>query len=77
MDNDRLLNEGELAEQLGSTVRFLQSKRMTGGGPEFIKVGDSVRYSQLAVGKWLKSRTFNTNKQAKESLSRGVGLNNY
>lgn len=41
-----LLTETEAAEVLSISVRALQTWRVKGGGPTFIKIGRSVRYRQ-------------------------------
>ena len=38
-DPDTALNENQAAELLGFSVRTLQSWRMQGGGPRYVKVG--------------------------------------
>jgi hypothetical protein len=49
----RLLNEKEVAEQIGMSVHWMRHKRLTGGGIPFLKMGDGakggVRYEQGAV----------------------------
>lgn len=45
-DPDAALFEEEAAELEGVSVRTLQAKRVRGGGPEYFKVGRSVRYTR-------------------------------
>ena len=52
-----LLNEYATAEFLGVSVRTLQAWRYRGGGPDFMKLGNAVRYSPSAVEAWAGERT--------------------
>ncbi len=55
----RLLNENEVAEQIGMSVHWLRRKRVTGGGIPFLKLSDgkgAVRYDQRAVDAFMQSR---------------------
>jgi hypothetical protein len=38
------------------SVSWLAKARMRGDGPPFIKVGRSVRYAELALQHWMRSR---------------------
>jgi excisionase family DNA binding protein len=51
----RLLSAKEAAELLNVSVSWLAKARMRGDGPPFIKVGRSVRYSEVALQQWMKS----------------------
>jgi len=57
---DKLLNEKEVAEQIGMSVHWMRRKRMTGGGIPFLKMSDTaygaIRYEQRAVTEFLNSR---------------------
>ncbi|MFN0263968.1 helix-turn-helix transcriptional regulator [Tepidamorphus sp. 3E244] len=55
-NSDTYLKEGQVAELLGLPVRTLQSWRLRGGGPEFYKIGRSVRYKRADLEEWLASR---------------------
>ena len=41
----KYLNEHELADRLGMTVKWLQKMRLLGGGIPFCRFGRAVRYS--------------------------------
>lgn len=43
-DVEAALNEWRAAEMLGISVRTLQTWRLRGGGPQYLKLGRSVRY---------------------------------
>jgi excisionase family DNA binding protein len=47
----------EAANRLSVAVSTLEAWRVRGGGPEFIKLGKAVRYSDEALEKFLTSRT--------------------
>ena len=55
----KLLNEKEVAEQIGMSVHWLRRKRITGGGIPFLKMSDggAVRYEQGAVTEFINSRS--------------------
>ncbi len=53
---ERLLTQSEVAERLGTSERFLEVRRVTGGGPPFVKVGRIVRYRPAAVDAWIEQR---------------------
>ena len=63
---DTYLKEGQVAELLGLPVRTLQSWRLRGGGPEFYKIGRSVRYKRSDLDEWLAGR------KASSTASHGV-----
>lgn len=51
--NDRLLCEKEAARILGMSVAWLQRQRWLKAGPEYIRVGRSVRYRLSTLLRWL------------------------
>lgn len=55
-DRSSLLTEDEAARRLSMSVRSLQGWRVRGGGPPFLKIGRSVRYSPSALESWVRSR---------------------
>ena len=42
--SDRLLTETEAADLLRQKVKTLQARRVSGGGPPYVKLGRNVRY---------------------------------
>jgi predicted DNA-binding transcriptional regulator AlpA len=56
-DPDAALNENQAAELLGFSVRTLQSWRMHGGGPRYVKVGRAVRYPRRELVAFQQSKT--------------------
>ncbi len=52
-----LWTEQQLADYLGISVRTPQQWRQRGDGPQYLKVGASVRYRPVDVDRWLAERT--------------------
>jgi hypothetical protein len=60
-DLDAVLNENQAAEFLGISVRTLQAWRVRGGGPNYCKIGRSVRYQRRVLVSFLEEhRTSST-----------------
>jgi predicted DNA-binding transcriptional regulator AlpA len=53
---DEFIDEFELAEQLGLTVRTLREYRKRGVAPPWTEIGRTVRYHAPSIPKWLESR---------------------
>jgi predicted DNA-binding transcriptional regulator AlpA len=54
---ERLLTPPEAAKLLRLSVSWLAKSRMQpGDGPPFIRIGRAIRYSEMALQEWLKSR---------------------
>lgn len=51
-----LLEPKEAAAALNVSVSWLAKARMRGDGPPFIKIGRSVRYSDVSLQQWMRSR---------------------
>jgi hypothetical protein len=51
-----LLTPKEAARTLKVSVSWLAKARMRGDGPPFIKIGRAIRYSEVALMQWMKSR---------------------
>lgn len=52
----RLLNTEQAANLLCLSPRTLESLRLRGGGPEFLKLGKAVRYKPQAINAWIEAR---------------------
>ena len=50
------IDEQQVADMLCQSVRTIQKWRLTGNGPEFHKLGRSVRYRQSDVLAWADTR---------------------
>ena len=55
-DPNQLLTEKETASLICYTQRALQNWRLRGGGPEYVKIGRSVRYQRRDVMKFIEER---------------------
>ena len=53
-DERTLLNTEQTAQRLGLSPRTLERYRVTGEGPEYLKIGRAVRYTASALERWLK-----------------------
>ena len=56
IDPNQLMNEKEVADLICITQRALQNWRLRGGGPEYVKIGRSVRYQRRDVMKFIEDR---------------------
>ncbi len=55
-----VLTAPETAAIFGVTLSWLAKARMRGDGPAYIKVGQSIRYSEVALQQWIRSRQLNS-----------------
>ncbi len=62
-----LLDTAGAAIFLGLGVRTLQNWRVLGGGPVFIRVGRSVRYSMEDLEEYLHRRRFRSTSEADQA----------
>ena len=51
-----LLRTEDAAMQLGLSPRTLETLRLKGGGPVYVKLGRSVRYQPDAIEAWINTR---------------------
>ena len=52
----RLIDTGELAEQIGNQKNTIEGWRLKGIGPRYLAIGRLIRYRQSDVDDWLESR---------------------
>lgn len=57
---DRLLTPAQASEILGFSVSALNQWRMAGKGPEYVKIGRAVRYTESALREFVEARTKGT-----------------
>lgn len=62
---ERLINTKAAAQHLCLSVRTLETFRQRGDGPQFIKVGRTVRYRLADIHYWLALRTVRSTAEAK------------
>jgi predicted DNA-binding transcriptional regulator AlpA len=60
---ERLWDEDETSAAIGWTVSTLQKKRVSGGGPPFVKLGRSVRYRPSDVAAYVDKRVVSSTSQ--------------
>ena len=51
-----LMTPNEAAAVLKVSLSWLAKARMRGDGPPYIRVGRSIRYGEVALIQWMKSR---------------------
>jgi len=58
-DGDASLTTAEAAAYLGCTKGWLEKERLTGGGPDWFRLGIrlGVRYRRSALNQYIKGRT--------------------
>jgi predicted DNA-binding transcriptional regulator AlpA len=49
-------NPKETAQRLRLSSSWLAKARMRGDGPPYIQIGRAIRYSEVALIQWMKSR---------------------
>jgi hypothetical protein len=52
-----LLHPKDAAKVLNVSISWLAKARMTGEGPEFVKIGRAVRYPEPGLRKFIQART--------------------
>jgi hypothetical protein len=61
MEQFRLMNDKEAAKFLKAGVQTLRNWRFLGCGPDYIKMGRSIRYNQADLETYLESRKIRVN----------------
>lgn len=56
VDRDGFLDERQVASLICHSVRTIQKWRVSGQGPDFFKLGRSVRYRRSEVIAWVEER---------------------
>ena len=63
---ERFLDEKQVAERWGVSLKLLQKMRQQGGGPQFVRIGRAIRYPLSVIVNYEKEQTYsNTSEQAK------------
>ena len=52
----RLITPDEAAAILRVSLSWLAKTRMRGDGPAYVRVGRSIRYTELGLQQWMKAR---------------------
>ncbi len=71
-DPDSFLTEIQAAEFLALTVRTLQSWRLRGGGPRYVKCGRACRYRRRELIDWTEANTVSHTSQTGTGPAEGV-----
>ena len=64
LSQSKLIDEEMLADWLGESPSTLQKWRVKGGGPQFVRLPKSVRYSVGAVRDWIETHTVSSTSEA-------------
>ena len=67
------LDTAGAANYLGWSESALEKKRCYGGGPDYIKMGRSVRYRIKDIDGWLDKQMVSSTKQKSPSYARSCG----
>jgi predicted DNA-binding transcriptional regulator AlpA len=59
-----LLNEHDVAQLLGVSVRTLQRQRVRGDGPRYVKLGKRVLYREQDIEAYVESRVRQSTSEA-------------
>jgi len=68
---EKLYTAKETAVRLKVSESFLAKKRVSGGGPKFIKVGRVVRYTDAAIYEYLSAQLRNSTSDTEPSSGKG------
>jgi predicted DNA-binding transcriptional regulator AlpA len=56
----RLLSDSELAQYVGKPTKTLANWRSLRIGPAYVRVGNTIRYREVDVDRWLDANTVAT-----------------
>ena len=68
-DKSPLLSEADAARVLNISPGTLRNWRSQGRGPEFVKMGAAVRYTEPGLTSFTESRTFHPSPRARAGAS--------
>lgn len=57
-DNQRFFNPQQAADLLGLSKSYLDKLRIQGGGPQFHKFGNRIRYDSADLNAWADARRY-------------------
>ena len=63
------LNTRGLAERWKCSTRKIEQQRMSGDGPEFVKIGSQVLYSEEAIREYEATKTFSSTAESHQGLA--------
>ena len=68
--DEELLTEQQVSQEFGIPKKTLQAKRLSGGGPEFAKIGAAVRYQRRAIRQFIAKHTVNSTSEVATRIIR-------
>lgn len=72
-DLDRLITEEKAAEYLGVTRRALQAWRLSGKGPQFVKISQRcVRYRLREINIWAEQKLRSSTSEKVDVIEEGM-----
>jgi predicted DNA-binding transcriptional regulator AlpA len=60
----QLLTEKQLVERLNISASMARKMRAEGTGPDYVKIGSSIRYPQTSLDDYLRERTISPRRAA-------------
>ena len=73
MTNTILRTTPEAAKRIRHSERTLERWRLDGTGPEFVKAGRKVLYTDFALEAWVNARTFRSTAEADAAAANASG----
>ena len=73
MTNTVLRTTPEAAKRIRHSERTLERWRLEGTGPEFVKAGRKVLYTDSALEAWVNARTFRSTAEADAAAANASG----
>jgi excisionase family DNA binding protein len=65
------LTTPQAAQYIGMSPRFLEKRRLEGGGPPFIKVGRAIRYRETDLDQFLEDHVVGSTSEATARAAEG------
>ena len=56
IDSDGLLDQKQVARIIRMSTKFLEARRVRGGGIPYVKIGRLVRYRRADIEQWIESQ---------------------
>lgn len=67
MPTETYLTPGEAAQYLRTSTSTLAKRRLTGRGPDFVRIGRAIRYRQRDLDSWMAASVESYVHQARRS----------
>lgn len=69
MTENCLLDTAQAAKRLSLSVSLLAKLRLSGEGPEYVKLGTAVRYRPESLEKYISERSFRSTAEADQHVT--------